>query len=134
MAKQQYYEIENPELIPQNPQPQPHAQPTNTYQTQQVQQTNDFSISDFFAPVLHWAKIAGIVILLLILTYFFWRLFKYLLAFIYDVFNAKRYIWLRVTLPRSDTKVDREKEREIAKDMKEKIARMAQVYRNLHKL
>jgi hypothetical protein len=30
--------------------------------------------------------------------------------------------------------LDREKEREIAKDMKEKIARMAQVFRNLHKL
>ncbi len=107
------------------------------YSNTQVHQTinqDEFSFSHFFSPVIYWWKIVGIALLILIATYLFWRLFKYLLAFIYDVLNARRYVWLKVTLPRWDTKVDREKEREVAKDMKEKISRMAQVYRNLHKL
>ena len=37
-------------------------------------------------------------------------------------------------LPRNDSKQDREQEKEIAKDMKEKIGRMAQVFHNMHKL
>lgn len=52
----------------------------------------------------------------------------------YDVMNAKRMVFLKVLQPRGDSKIDREKEKELAKDMKEKIARMSQVFRNLHKL
>lgn len=43
-------------------------------------------------------------------------------------------IYMRVLLPRGDNKTDREKEKEVAKDMKEKIGRMTQVFRNLRKL
>jgi len=117
-----YYEIEYPD--------KKQDQKIHTEQ----KQNDDFSFTSFFSPVLYWGKIAGIFILLVIFIILFWKLIKYFFAFIYDVFNAKRYIWLKVTLPRWDTKMDREKEKEIAKDMKEKIARMAQVYRNLHKL
>lgn len=35
--------------------------------------------------------------------------------------------------PRGDSKLDREREKELAKDMKEKIGRMSQVYRGIHK-
>ena len=123
-----YYEVENSELV-WNKSEQTH---TNTYQ-EQIQH-DQFSPSEFFSPVVYWFKMVWITIGLLILAYLVFRFIKYFLAFIYDVFNANRYIWLKVTLPRWDTKVDREKEKEIAKDMKEKIARMSQVYRNLHKL
>jgi hypothetical protein len=61
-------------------------------------------------------------------------LLKYFLAFIYDVFNAKRMVYFKVLLPRWDSKSDREREKELAKDMKEKISRMSQVYRWVHKL
>lgn len=37
-------------------------------------------------------------------------------------------------LPRGDSKEDRDKEKDIAKDMKEKIGRMSQVFRSMHRL
>jgi hypothetical protein len=43
-------------------------------------------------------------------------------------------VYLKVMLPRNDGKGDREQQKEIAKDMKEKIGRMSQVFHNLHKL
>jgi hypothetical protein len=65
---------------------------------------------------------------------FFWKFLKYGVAFLYDVINARRIVYLKVLLPRGDSKADREQSKELAKDMKEKIGRMAQIYTNLHKL
>jgi hypothetical protein len=48
-------------------------------------------------------------------------LIKRALIFIYDFINANRIIYLKVMLPRNDSKMDREQGKEIAKDMKEKI-------------
>ncbi|MDR3168841.1 MAG: hypothetical protein LBU27_03675 [Candidatus Peribacteria bacterium] len=45
------------------------------------------------------------------------RVFRYGYAFL----NSHRLIFLKVLLPRGDGKSDREAEKEIAKDMKEKI-------------
>lgn len=41
---------------------------------------------------------------------------------------------MKIWQTRGDTKTDREVEKELAKDMKEKISRMAQVFNNLHKI
>ncbi len=41
---------------------------------------------------------------------------------------------MKVMLPRADSKADREVAKELAKDMKEKIGRMSQIYSSLHKL
>ena len=57
-----------------------------------------------------------------------------MLRFFYDVFNSGRIIYLKVLLPRGQSKLDREQEKELAKDMKEKIWRMAQVFHNFHKI
>lgn len=57
-----------------------------------------------------------------------------MLRFFYDVFNARRIIYLKILLPRGQSKLDREQEKELAKDMKEKIGRMAQVFHNMHKI
>jgi hypothetical protein len=43
-------------------------------------------------------------------------------------------IYLKILQTRGDSKTDREANRELAKDMKEKISRMSQVYNNLYKL
>lgn len=59
---------------------------------------------------------------------------KYLFEFLYDVMNSRRLVYMRVMLPRGDSKLDREREKELAKDMKEKIGRMSQVYRSLYRL
>ena len=42
--------------------------------------------------------------------------------------------FIKVLLPKSDGKTDREQEKEIAKDMKEKVSRMSQLYSGLHKI
>ncbi|MCX6823120.1 MAG: hypothetical protein NTX91_03980 [candidate division SR1 bacterium] len=62
------------------------------------------------------------------------HLLKKGLRFLYDVVNARRIVYLKITLPRNDSKQDRDQEKEIAKDMKEMIGRMAQVFHNMHKL
>jgi hypothetical protein len=59
---------------------------------------------------------------------------RIILQLIYDFFNAHRLVYLKVIQPRGDSKGDREKEREISKDMKEKIGRMSQVFRSMHRL
>ncbi len=72
----------------------------------------------------------GILILLII----FFKFSRKIVSFLYDVTNASRVLYLKVILPRNDGKSDREQDKELAKDMKEKIGRMAQVYHNVHKL
>jgi len=80
------------------------------------------------------ARQIWIIVGLLILALVFWKLIKYVFEFIYDVFNAKRMVFMKVILPRGDSKSDREMQKELAKDMKEKIGRMSQVYKSMHKL
>ena len=75
-----------------------------------------------------------VVILLIILWNIFWKLLNKFLRYLYAFCNFKRLIFLKVLLPRWDWKADREQEKEIAKDMKEKIGRMSQVLWNLHKI
>lgn len=64
----------------------------------------------------------------------FVRLLRDTLRYGYAFLNARRLIFLKVLLPRGDGKNDREIEKELAKDMKEKIGRMSQVFNNLHKM
>ena len=83
---------------------------------------------------IHSLKIVWIIILSIFLIIVFLKVIKYIISFIYDVFNKHRMIYMKVILPRLDTKLDREREKDISKDMKEKISRMAQVYRWFHKI
>lgn len=69
--------------------------------------------------------IVGILVLIII---------KNMMRFFYDIFNSGRIIYLKVLLPRGQSKLDREQEKELAKDMKEKIWRMGQVFHNFHKV
>jgi len=52
----------------------------------------------------------------------------------YAIINHTRLVYMKVLVPRWDSKTDREQAKEIAKDMKEKIWRMSQVYTNMSKL
>ena len=88
--------------------------------------------------LIQWAKTIGICVFwffaILVLWGIFIRLFKKFLRYAYAFCNSHRIIFLKVLLPRWDGKSDREQEKEIAKDMKEKIWRMSQVLWNLHKM
>ena len=71
---------------------------------------------------------------IIILWGIFFRMMRIFLRYFYWFCNSHRIIFLKVLLPRWDWKSDREQEKEIAKDMKEKIGRMSQVLWNLHKM
>lgn len=50
----------------------------------------------------------------------------------FELFYSKNLRYLRVTLPRADSKLDKEKETK--KDFKEKIGQMSMFYKAVHKL
>ncbi len=81
-----------------------------------------------------WAKFAGLMLLFVFIGYLLFKVIRYLTIFLYDVMNAERMVYLRVLQTRGDGKVDREVSKELAKDMKEKISRMSQIYNNIYKL
>ncbi len=74
-----------------------------------------------------WRYFFGIILI--------WYLLKYLLFSVRTLnihLAAKNLVYLKVTLPRSDSKIDQEKRTE--KDFKEKVAIMAQFYRALYEI
>ena len=101
-----------------------------THQTTQQPQQAPATGNGFW----YYTKLVGVSILAIFLIIVFWKTIRYIISFIYDVFNKHRMVYMKVILPRLDTKLDREREKDIAKDMKEKIWRMAQVYRGIHKI
>ncbi len=107
-------------------------QVTQTSTTQSTTFMDNFNgLPSTFGGIVLWcfwifAAIAACIVLV--------KSIRYLFEFFYDVLNARRIIFLRVTLPRGDDKISREQARDVAKDMKEKLSRMGQVYDALHKL
>lgn len=91
-------------------------------------------VSQTWQAVQQWAGQIGKIIWLIVVILILWQVFKKVFVFMYDVLNAKRMEYFKIIMPRGDSKSDREREKEIAKDMKEKIGRMAQVYWTTHKL
>lgn len=73
-------------------------------------------------------------ILLVVFVYIIWNVIKYGLRYTYSFVNQSRFVYMKVILPKWDNKLDREQDKELAKDMKEKIWRMSQVYMNFHKI
>lgn len=76
----------------------------------------------------HWWQ----VLLGIIVAYYAIRLILGFLRIAYDHARANDMVYLKVTLPRSDSKLDQEKRTE--KDFKEKVAIMAQLYRALYEI
>ena len=85
-------------------------------------------------PYIWYIKTAWWTILIIFLIIIFFKTIRYIVSFIYDVLNKHRMKYIKIIMPRLDTKADREREKDISKDMKEKIWRMAQVFRWIHKL
>ena len=63
---------------------------------------------------------------------FFWYIFVPIIRFIFELYYAKNLRYLKVTVPRADSKLDKEKETK--KDFKEKIWMMSMFYKAIHKL
>ncbi len=82
---------------------------------------------------MQWLKANGLktVIIVFVLWYGIKYLFK-LIRLIHLHRGTKNLVYMKVTLPRSDSKMDQEKRTE--KDFKEKVAMMAQLYRALYEI
>lgn len=90
-------------------------------------------ISHYAGLVLNWLKAYGLWTLILVVGG--WYLIKYgtrFLRFLYQIWISHRLVYIKVTLPRSDSKIDQEKRTE--KDFKEKVAVMSQLYRALYEI
>lgn len=100
--------------------------------------TESWIISSIWSAFSWWIKTSLMflmyIILSIIIVTLFVKLIKYTLRRGYALLNHNRMVYMKVLVPRWDSKVDREQAKELAKDMKEKIWRMSQVYLNFHKL
>lgn len=59
-------------------------------------------------------------------------LFLKLIRLVYEIYAARKLVFMRVTLPRADSKLDKEKETK--KDFKEKTGIMSIFYKGIHKI
>jgi hypothetical protein len=86
----------------------------------------------FFDGSLNMLEGIWIYALYAILIYF-WTVFLIkLLRFLFELYFAKNLRYLKITVPRADSKLDKEKETK--KDFKEKIGMMTMFYKAIHKL
>ena len=83
------------------------------------------SYFELFWDVLYYRARAIIIFWISIL------LFK-LIRVIFELIRSKNLVYLKVTLPKADSKLDKEKETK--KDFKEKIGMMSMYYKAIHKL
>ena len=68
-------------------------------------------------------------ILLLVIVFF---LFLKFIRLVYEIYAARKLVYMRITLPRADSKLDKEKETK--KDFKEKTGIMSIFYKGIHKI
>ena len=70
----------------------------------------------------------GSLVLLVLAAYIFVKIIR----LIFEIYAAKNLAYIRITLPRADSKLDKEKETK--KDFKEKIGIMSIFYKGIHKI
>lgn len=84
--------------------------------------------SSLYDNLIYLLQLTGMVILIVVALWFTVKL----LRLIFELYYSKNLRYLRVTLPRNDSKLD--KEHETKKDFKEKIGMMSMFYKAVHKL
>lgn len=102
----------------------------NRYKTETSKKTTDDTsiweyTKELFSNFLVWIFLW---VLIFILLYFILKTIR----LIFEVYYAKNIRYLKVTLPRADSKLDKEKETK--KDFKEKLGMMSMFYKAIHKL
>ncbi|MDD5197961.1 MAG: type IV secretory system conjugative DNA transfer family protein [Candidatus Gracilibacteria bacterium] len=68
-------------------------------------------------------------IILIVIVFF---LFLKFIRLVYEIYTSRKLVFMRVTLPRADSKLDKEKETK--KDFKEKTGIMSIFYKGIHKI
>lgn len=88
----------------------------------------DGFFTSFWNGILYlWNNFLNIVLFVIIV----WVCIR-VLRLVYEVIMADRLVYMRITLPRADSKLD--KERETKKDFKEKVGVMTVFYKSIHNL
>ena len=77
------------------------------------------------------SSLFDIIWTLLLIFIFFFLIIKIIRIF-FELYYQKNLVYLKITLPRNDSKLD--KEHETKKDFKEKIGMMSMFYKAIHKL
>lgn len=99
---------------------------TKTISTQSSSGDGYFSgVSEFFANIGYYLIVTLFIVAGIII-------FIKTIRLIFEIYYAKNIRYLKVTLPKADSKLD--KERETKKDFKEKIGMMSMFYKAIHKL
>lgn len=103
---------------------------TKTYNTQTVTKTaqttsSSSSFPDFLTNLLYDLIWLIIIIFVLFIILKIIRLF-------FEVYTSKNLVYVKVTLPKADSKLDKEKETK--KDFKEKTSMMTMFYKAIHKI
>lgn len=75
--------------------------------------------------------VGGVIFNVLLLIFLLFLLVK-IVRVLYEIYSARRLVYMRVTLPRADSKLD--KERETKKDFKEKVGIMSVFFKSVHKV
>lgn len=102
------------------------SQPRTT--TQEVSESWWLFDFDFSSAIKYWTWIFYWILFLI----FFYCIFLPIVRFSFELYYAKNLRYLKVTVPRADSKLDKEKETK--KDFKEKIGMMSMFYKAIHKL
>jgi len=90
------------------------------------------SIESFFNFDFWWLLILLDYIILIIIWFLLFLLFHKLIKLFFELYYSKNLSYLKVTLPKADSKLDKEKETK--KDFKEKISMMSMFFKAIHKL
>jgi len=90
------------------------------------------SSSWFISTIVEYLQIVLYFIILLIIVFGLLYLLLIIVRLFFEIYYAKNLRYLQVTLPRADSKLDKEKETK--KDFKEKIGMMSMFYKAIHKL
>lgn len=96
---------------------------------QKVEPKDQTSMFDSWSASLDTIGTMLLKVVLVIALYFF---FLWLIRVIFEMYYAKNLVYLKVSVPKSDSKLDKEKETK--KDFKEKIGMMNMFYKAIHKL
>lgn len=98
----------------------------NSYnENPETSESSGFWFLDWFFYVSYYIFLTLILLILFLL-------FVKLIRLIYEVKETKKLVYMKVSLPKADSKLDKEKETK--KDFKEKIWMMSMYYKAIHKL
>ncbi len=133
--KQNFFQYLKAELVPEKRDSTTSKSSTNTIKTTSWVVVSTPQQSRYSWDNISWyARNWFYFILFVLVLYIFIKVFRKWVEFLYDVSNAGRLVYIKVLQPRWDSASDREQKKEVSKDMKEKIWRMSQVFRAMHRI